>query len=57
MEMIERIQYQAAFAITGTWSGSSRLQLYEEFEWECLSERRRVLHVHKIYNNMSPSKR
>ena len=28
MEMVERIQYQAALAITGTSSGSSRLKLY-----------------------------
>ena len=34
MEMVERIQYQAALAITGTWSGSSRLKLYEELGWD-----------------------
>ena len=57
MEMVERIQYQAALAITGTWSGSSRLKLYEGLGWESLLKRRmcrRVLNVHKIYNNMPP---
>ena len=29
MESIERTQYQAALAITGTWRGSSRNKLYE----------------------------
>ena len=30
MEKAERIQYQAALAITGAWQGSSRSKLYEE---------------------------
>ena len=58
MEKVERIQYQAALAITGTWSGSSRSKIYEELGWESLSDRRtgrRVLQIHKIFNNKSPS--
>ena len=51
MEKVERIQYQAALAITGTWQGSNRSNLNEELGWETLSDRRRcrhVLQVHKI---------
>ena len=58
MEEIERIQYQAALAITGAWKGSSRVKLYEELGWESLSERRstrRTLQIHKIEKNCTPS--
>ena len=58
MEKVERIEYQAALAITGIWSGSSRSKIYEELGWESLSDRRtgrRVLQIHKIFNNKSPS--
>ena len=51
MEMIEKIQYQAALAVTGTWQGTSRVKIYEELGWESLSDRRisrRVLQIHKI---------
>ena len=57
MEEIERIQYQAALAITGAWKGSSRVKLYEELGWESLSDRRRsrrTLQIHKIENNCTP---
>ena len=40
MEMAEKVQYQAALAVTGTWQGSSRSKLYEELGWESLSDRR-----------------
>ena len=58
MEKVERIQYQAALAITGAWQGSSRLKLYEELGWETLSDRRlcrRILQVHKIIDGKTPS--
>ena len=58
MEKVENIQYQAALALTGTWSGTNRSKLYEEIGWETLSERRkccRTLQVHKIENKMTPS--
>ena len=42
MEKVERIQYQAALAISGAWRGSSRSKLYEELGWESLSDRRMV---------------
>ena len=54
MEKVERIQYQAALAITGTWQGSGRSKLYDELGWETLSDRRkfrRALQIHKIINN------
>ena len=57
MEKVERIQYQAAFAITGTWQGSSRNKLYEELGWESLSDHRwsrRILQINKIQNNNNP---
>ena len=37
MEIIEKIQYQVASAITRTWRGISLNKLYEEFRWESLS--------------------
>ena len=51
MERVERIQYQAALAITGAWQGSNRAKLYEELGWETLSDRRwcrRILQIYKI---------
>ena len=58
MEKAERIQYQSALAISGAWQGSSRTKLYEELGWESLSDRRmgrRILQIHKIFNNKTPS--
>ena len=40
MEMLEKIQYQVALAITGTWQGTSRNKFYEELGWESLPDRR-----------------
>ena len=57
MEKVERTQYQAALAITGTWQGSNRSKLYEELGWESLTDHRwcrRILQFHKIKNNMTP---
>ena len=54
MEKVERIQYQAALAITGAWQGTRRSKIYDELGWETLSDRRkgrRVLQIHKIINN------
>ena len=58
METVERTQYQAALAITGAWQGSNRSKLYEELGWESFSDRRwcrRILQIHKIKNNTTPS--
>ena len=57
MEKVERIQYQAGFAITGGWQGSSRSKIYDELSWETLSDRchgRRVVLINKIINNNTP---
>lgn len=42
MMEVEKIQYQAALAITGSWQGSSRTKLYEELGWETLSDCRNI---------------
>ncbi len=57
MNNIERVQYQAALAITDTWQGSSRSKLYEELGWESLSDCRwcrRILKIHQILSNKTP---
>ena len=41
MEKVERIQYQAALAITGVWQRSSHYKIYDELGWETLSDRRK----------------
>ena len=58
MEKVERTQYLASLAITGTWQGYNRSKFYEELGWESLSDRRwcrRILQIHKIKNNTTPS--
>ena len=58
MEKLERVQYQAALAVTGAWQGSNCSKLNEELGWETLSDRRmsrRILQIHKIKNNKTPS--
>ena len=57
IEKVERIQYQSAPAITGTWQYSSSTNLYEELGWETLSDRRmsrRILQIHKIIDKKTP---
>ena len=56
MERVEKIQYQTALAITGTWQGTSRNKLYDELGWESLSDRwwcRRLIQFFIIRNNMT----
>ena len=58
MEEIEKIQYKAALAVSGTWQGTNRSKLYEELGWESLSDRRssrRILLMHKIVNKCTPA--
>ena len=58
MEKVERVQYEAALAITDALQGSSRSKIYDELGWETLSDRRkgrRVLLINKIINNNTPS--
>ena len=57
MEKLESIQYTAAFAVTGTWRGTSRDKLYAELGWETLSARkwsRRLTLFYKIIDNLTP---
>ena len=57
MESIERIQYQAALFITGTWKGTNRNKLYDDLGWESLSDRRwyrRLIQMFKIHNGLTP---
>ena len=39
MEKLERVQYQAALAVTGAWQHSNCSKLNEELRWENLSYR------------------
>ena len=58
MEKVERNQYQAALAVTGSWQGANRLKLYAALGWESLSDRRwcrRIIQIHKIVSNKLPS--
>ena len=40
MDLIERVQYQTALAVTGTRKGTSTNKIYEELGWESHSDRR-----------------
>ena len=33
MFSLERTQYQAALAVSGTWKGTNRLKIYDELGW------------------------
>ena len=58
MDQIERIQYQAALAVTGTWKGTSMNKIYDELGWEPLTERRRfrrLVQFYKIQNDLTPN--
>ena len=55
---LESVQYSAALAVTGTWRGTSRANLYAELGWESLNSRRwsrRLTLLYKIVNNLTPS--
>ena len=57
MNSLEKIQYEAALAITGAWKGSNTDKLYEELGWESLHHRRifrRLTMFYKIHNNLTP---
>ena len=54
---LETIQYNAALAITGTITGTSRKKVYSELGLESLQDRRwyrKLCVFYKILNNMSP---
>ena len=57
MDMLERTQYQAALAVSGTWKGTNRDKIYEELGWETLDQRRffrRLTQFYKIMSNLTP---
>ena len=57
MDQIERVQYHAALAVTGTWKGTSTNKIYDELGWESLSDRRwfrRLVQFFKIQNGLTP---
>ena len=57
IENFESVQYSAALAVSGTWRGTSRENLYRELGWESLSSRRwcrRLTLLYKFVNNLSP---
>ena len=60
MEKLERIQHEAALAITGAWQRTSRSKIYDKSGWEILSDRRKcrcVLQIHKVINKNTHSYR
>ena len=57
MEKPESVQYSAALAVTRSWRGTSRENLYTELGWESLNSRRwsrRLALFYKFVNNLSP---
>ena len=56
MDKLEFVQYSVAFAITGTWKGTSRDKFYLELGWESLKSRRwskPLTLFYKILNNLT----
>ena len=49
MEKTERIQLQAALAVTGAWQRSCCSKLYEELGWESLSVCRWYRHILQMH--------
>ena len=39
MNTLERIQYRAALAVTGTWKGTNLSKIYDELGWEALTNK------------------
>ena len=57
MNTLERIQYYAALAITGTWKGTNLNKIYDELGWESFTDSRCsrcLFHFYKIQNNLTP---
>ena len=55
---LERNQYHAALAITGSWKGTNLNKIYVELDWESLTDCswcRRLFHFYKIQNNLTPA--
>ena len=57
MNTLERIQYNAALVITGSWKGTNLNRIYDELGWDSLNDRcwcRCLFHFYKIQNNLTP---
>ena len=57
MNTLERIQYKAALAVTGTWQGTNLSKIYDELGWESLTNRRWSrgrTQFFKIQNDLTP---
>ena len=57
MNSIERIQYQAALAISGTWKGTHLDNFYQQMGYESLTDRRyfrRLANLYKVHDNYTP---
>ena len=57
MNALERIQYKAAFAVSGAWEGTNLNKLYEELGCETLTHKRlvrRLTQFYKIMNYLTP---
>ena len=40
LNLLERTQYQAALAVSGSWKGTNMNKIYDELGWESLNHRR-----------------
>ena len=57
MQKLESVQYNASFAITGCFRGTSREKLYSKLSLESLADRyfyRRLIAFYKIVNKKAP---
>ena len=52
MNLTERVQYKAALIVSGCWQGTSREKLYEELDWESLSDRRWARRLTILYEEL-----
>ena len=58
MGKLERVQYHAALAVTGTWKGTNREKIYDELGLEPLWKRRWfrfLVQFYKIQNDLTPN--
>ena len=55
--LMEKLEYSAALAVTGTWRRTSREGMYNEYGLESLGTRRwsrRLILLYKFINNLTP---
>lgn len=57
IKKLESVQIEAAYAVSGSWKGTSTIKVYREIGWECLTQRRfyrRMTLFYKIVHKVSP---